>query len=308
MTGAKIVMPTNCKTWACVSCRDRLKALFQARVEAGCSALGQCAFITLTYRYVTRKDGSNSIRNVYSVRRDWRVLLKRLQRTPWMKALQWLRVIEVTKAGQPHLHLVMGPIPGNVQLRCWRKDRYEARMFIKRKGTCLCFAHTLSSMWERITQDSWIVDARYVLGGRHAAAYLAKYLFKGALVRERLELLGFTRRWSSSRGWPGNGRMRLLASTKKQWDRVDFYPGLHPTKTLVDQVIERYSSERLLERVGNNFVEAVMVKRRARGAIAWMKGQLNDDQDVRKTSVTKSEHGGDRHFARGNHLTGGLKA
>ncbi len=53
---------------------------------------------------------------------------------------------------------------------------------------------------------------------------MGKYLGKTFGTEGRLKALGMSRRWSSSRGWPGNGRMRLAPTEQGGWkERVFEY-------------------------------------------------------------------------------------
>lgn len=62
-----IMLNTNCKTWGCLSCRERLLRVFRMRVQAGVLGLGRCAFITATLRW----DGSNQ-RDAQYVAKVWK--------------------------------------------------------------------------------------------------------------------------------------------------------------------------------------------------------------------------------------------
>lgn len=212
--GRRIVMPTSCKTWSCRGCRDRLKNLFQMRVELGVSVLRHCAFTTFTYR-----QGEGLQRSAQSVREDWKELWRRLKKSDLLgENLKWLRVVELTKKHQPHLHVVMGPIKRRI--RCYGREGIKAAVFNQRRG-CDCLSHELSEVWRGIT-ESWIVHTVPVVGARGAGKYLQKYMAKGHGQREELEAMGFSRRWSSSRGWPGSGRVRLRRTVEGGWKNVDF--------------------------------------------------------------------------------------
>ena len=214
-----VVLPTVCKTWGCLGCRDRLLSLFKARVVTGASILGRCAFITLTYRVQ-----SIERRTAQDVARNWAALLLRMKRTGWN--VEWLKVPELTKAGQPHLHVLMGPMLGKI--RCYGSEGLRTARFLRTAGSCSCVSHALSAMWREVTGDSWVVHAVPVLGRRGAGSYLAKYMAKDHVQREALIEAGFNRRWSTSRGWPGGGRIRLAQSNSAGgpgWDRVDMIPG-----------------------------------------------------------------------------------
>lgn len=83
-------------------------------------------------------------------------------------------------------------------------------------------------MWREVTGDSWIVHTVPVLGRRGAGSYLAKYMAKDHVQRGALVAAGFNRRWSTSRGWPGGGRIRLAQSKSAGgpgWDRINLIWG-----------------------------------------------------------------------------------
>ncbi len=209
-------MPTTCKTWRCKGCRDRMISLFKARVSTGCSTLGACAFITLTYKADARDPQDATF-----VRRDWKALCRRFPRLK--SQLKWLRVMEVTRKGTPHHHLVSGPILSDERVRCW-SGNVPIRQYERRFETCECLAHSIARHWYAVTGDSYVVHATPVLGPRGAAAYMAKYLAKTFGNEGRLKSLGMARRWSSSRGWPGAGRQRLAPTVHEGWyERVFSY-------------------------------------------------------------------------------------
>jgi len=52
---------------------------------------------------------------------------------------------------------------------------------------------------------------------------MGKYLAKTFAAQSRHEALGMTRRWSSSRDWPGSGRIRLEPSLTSDWKERIFY-------------------------------------------------------------------------------------
>lgn len=212
-----VKMPTTCKTWRCKGCRDRLKSVFSARVEAGVYSLGRCAFMTLTYKMT-----SDSQRDALSVRKDWQEFWRRYKAKKYPK-VQWLRVVEITKKGQPHLHVVMGPIEGRIN--CYGDKRIDARLFTEAMGNCDCLSHRMSELWLGVTGDSWHVHTMLVRGAGRAGAYLFKYMAKTLTTWADLEALGFKRRYSNSKSWPGRGRVRLQGSLEKRWYKRIFSNG-----------------------------------------------------------------------------------
>jgi len=171
-SGRTVVLPTNCKTWGCIECRDRLIALFEARVEIGCLRLGRCAFITLTYRLGEQEE----VRTAECVRQDWREFWRRMRRQePELATAKWLRVMELTKRKQPHLHLVMGPVRGVVSCTL------EGKEFLDAMERCDCISHRMARVWYSVTGDSWSVFGLEVRGAKGAGRYLGKYFKKDTL-------------------------------------------------------------------------------------------------------------------------------
>lgn len=222
------------------------------RVEAGCSTLGTCLLMTLTYRAASHRAGAAQF-----VPADWKALWRLLRRNQDpMSQAKWLRVMELTKKGVPHHHVVLGPVKG--QVRCYGKD-FDVKRFKKRFDTCLCISHRFSRAWFEVTHDSYIAHTIPVVGARGAASYLGKYLTK-EFDTERAKELGMERRWSSSRGWPGVGRMRLAPTENGTgWSKRIWSPGHLPDEDVVAS----------MERVGNPIQVELTNKRR-------MKATLND--------------------------------
>ena len=219
---------TTCMSWRCAGCRDRIKARFRKVVSTGVSTLGRCAFMTVTY-----KAGSERLSDAQCVRRDWTALLRKWKcDAPWISQMAWLRVMELTKAGTPHHHVVIGPIPAGKKIRCWN-GRLLAREYLARRA-CDCLAHAVSRAWEEITGDSWVVHTMAVIGANRAGGYLCKYMGK-EFDGERAEALGMERRWSRSRDWPGIRRNRLAWSKAAGgigFPRAVYSPG-HVDETLL---------------------------------------------------------------------------
>lgn len=233
----------NCKTWRCLSCRDRLKTLFIARVQAGITTLTQSLFTTITYKV----DAQRSWDAGY-VGKDWKALWRKLRGSP-LRNLLWLRVMELTKKKMPHHHLVMGWPQRNhgdiLPARCW-PDGYDLPVgrYRERWSDCNCVAHHLSRAWWSVTGDSWIVDASTIYSPAKAAEYLAKYTSK-EFDKSRAKELGMERRWSTSRGWPGSGRLHLAYSN---WEMINVSPGERATETATDlELLKREGPPALLE-------------------------------------------------------------
>lgn len=158
-------------------------------------------------------------------------------------------MIELTKKGQPHLHVVMGPV--TLHPRCYGNS-FEPRRFKRDLGRCQCMSHQMSSLWQAITGDSWIVHVVPVMGAAGAGAYLSHYLEKGGLALQRLRDAGFARRYSTSRRWlPPNSQVRLRVTAEGGWDQVQLGDRLL-YGSLVDD-----PTHPLFDRVGNDIALAL---------------------------------------------------
>lgn len=254
-TGERVAMPTRCKTYGCKGCRDQIFALFRGIVSKGCSIIGPCVFITFTYRMA----GNQSLRDAVSVAKDWRALRRQWKSTSFrLNKLPWLRVVELTKKGQIHLHLIMQS-PGG-QIRCYGNS-FAIAPYRERMATCQCLSHELARQWRAITGDSYIVHTTPVVGANGAAGYLGGYLEKGGASIEELRARGFKRRWSKSRNWPAGDRMRLEATVKKEWVRVEWNAGI------IGQYLHELAEEEenpLLNRVGTPVAMKASLKAKAK--------------------------------------------
>jgi len=126
--------------------RKRRNRLYQ-RAMSGLRMGGNLKFVTLT-------SSPESAANGLDIRSSWRVLLQRLRRRNLCSG--YVKVMEFTKAGLPHFHLIIrGP---------WLSQSW------------------LSRQWDQIHQSP-IVDVRRVQRKDGAASYLAKYLGKSLDAR-----------------------------------------------------------------------------------------------------------------------------
>jgi hypothetical protein len=127
----------------------------------------------------------------------------------------------------------------------------------------------MSRVWESVT-GSWVVHSRPLEGGDGAAAYLAKYMFKGALVRDGLEALGFARRWSRSQGFPGGSQLKML---EEEWDGTEFFYG--PFQE-VNSVHRAQGPESMLERQGTDLAKELSGRARKRSVVKALRSKIDD--------------------------------
>lgn len=230
-SGLVVTTETHCKTWSCISCRESTKRKVINRIRKGISILGECYFITLTLRL----GEGETLKDAAFVQQAWRALLKRLSyRHPQLfQTMAWLKVTELTKKGQPHLHLIVGGFGRETD----KKELTE------------CFRDA----WLRVTGDSYIVWVVKVTGEKGAAYYLCKYLTKGVMNREDMEARGFKRRWSSSANWP-KGETQLLGTKMNAWETVEFVSKHHYGTESVKREAKNSVGHRYLETVGDSHI------------------------------------------------------
>ncbi len=240
-SGGYIEIPTKCKTWRCKGCRNRLIGLFKARVQMASLTLAPCCFTTVTYAAGGRTREAASY-----VKQDWKAFWRLLSRSG-ESSPKWLRVMEVTKKGTPHHHLLMGPIL--TEMRCYG-NWFDVRRFQRRFDSCECWSHTMARAWYQVTGDSYITHVVPTIEGAGAGGYMAKYLTKTFGMEGRLKTLGMTRRWSTSKGFP-RWDLRLK---NEDWSLVMHIPG-HTSA-------EERGTPELLERKGSDIVLEVAKSRK----------------------------------------------
>ncbi len=256
--GRGISMPTACKTWRCLSCGDRLRNLFRMGVVSGCSALAHCWLITFTYKVsaLRREDAQFA-------KKDWREFWRR-----WNKDnpnLEWLRVSETTKEGMIHHHVV-ATSETTIKASCYGREFSMAR-FLRRFHGCGCLSHRVARIWKAVTGDSYMVHVAPVVSPRGVGSYLAKYMMKdfGKATGPMRE-----RRWSSSRGWPGTGRLRLTMTVRKMWAVVAFH---NYRATAEDLVVD---DPELSERSGPAWLKPMMERWAEQAAMNGFRRFMNE--------------------------------
>lgn len=164
---------------------------------------------------------------------------------------------------------MIGTVPEEKRINCWQRSVFDAKRFKARLNTCDCLAHEFARVWFDVTGDSWIAHAIPVLGGNGAGAYMGKYLEKMFLNEERENILGMERRWSSSRGWPGSGRLRLSQTDKGGWIAREWKHGF------VSE-IDTGGPTDLLERSGDNLTIDLAEKAKQKAMLGKMKRSLHE--------------------------------
>ncbi len=251
--GRSVILPTTCKTWGCVVCRNKLLALFKAKVEVGVSHLGRCSFITTTYLAESER-----LRAAGCATKDWTELWRRLRRQG--ERFKWLKVTEMTKVGTPHHHMIVGPISDSRQIRCHGKTIRRGRetaTYVGRIPTCGCLSHVFSRAWKATTGDSYMCFATPVDSSIGAAGYMAKYFQKEFLVRRARG-----RRYTTSRDWPGGQRIRLAITLEHGWSHIRRWPA--GSFSTMDDLNPREGD--LLQRVGDDITVKIAKRNSKRAA------------------------------------------
>jgi len=136
--------PLYCRSWGCECCRPRRKR----QLMALCAAGSPTRFITLT---VNPKHGSDPHERLLALPHAWRTVLKRLRRRYPGAPMSYLAIVEETRQGEPHLHILF-------------------------RGPYIPQADLSAMMGELI--DSPVVDIRRIKGMREVIRYVAKYVTK----------------------------------------------------------------------------------------------------------------------------------
>jgi len=138
------VKPLYCRSWGCDICRPKRKSQLLALASSG----EPNRFLTLTVNPAVGDDPEHRLRMLTHA---WKVLVKRLRRTHGQHAINYLAVVESTKAGEPHLHILL-------------------------RTPFIAQADISAAMSELIQAP--IVDIRRIRNQREVVRYVAKYITK----------------------------------------------------------------------------------------------------------------------------------
>ena len=155
------VLPARCNRWNCKNCGPRKARRLRARLEQ----TNPSRLITLTLRPDPSLTPAEMLQKA---NRAWSILWRRYRRRFGAKARGYAKIVELTKAGTPHLHIIAS-VP-----------------FIHHRQ--------LSAEWRELT-GSYIVDIRVVKKSKGISGYLTSYLTKA------LEVPRGMRKWSAARAY-----------------------------------------------------------------------------------------------------------
>lgn len=143
---SRVVASLTCRAWTCPDCAPQRAS----RLVAECHGGAPNTFLTLTSR---KRPNQTANEAALALTRAWRLVRLRLMRKAGIKRLPFMAVMEATKAGWPHLHIL---------LRSLWIDREQV------------------SAWMSELIDSPVVDVRRIDNRAKVAAYVAKYASKAA--------------------------------------------------------------------------------------------------------------------------------
>jgi hypothetical protein len=214
--GKRLLIKTRCKTQRCVVCGPAVRAAIALKAEVGSWIHGSSWFITLTLAM-----GTGGARDARYVQKVYRAFLSKLLRDQKIK-LKYMKVVELTKKGQPHLHLVAAGMPSGRVTRCRGNKNEKAWV----ENGCFetgpsCLLHIVSKTWLAVTGDSWVCDVSPTRSGPAAGRYISKYV--GKWDEGKMFKLGFKRKWSATQGFTPDLHLRLRGTVEKKWIKAEHW-------------------------------------------------------------------------------------
>lgn len=280
----RLIIQTRCKQKGCVPCAPAVRSHVALKAEIGNLIRPFSYFITLTLR-----KGTEPPRDARFVQKAWRQFLQRMKYTnEWWGETKNLKVIELTKRGQPHLHLMVTGVPGGKEAKCKgnRNDKDWVKNGCYRLGA-ECIHHEVAKAWARVTEklgnESWVIDVSKVRSSKKAGLYISKYVTKGGDDAKRLGALGFKRVWSSSQGFTPDLRIRLRGTVEGKWTKVEYWqPNKDP-----ESWIAACDGDRDLQLVGHPLVMAKYETRRKQKMFEFVKELIaHGSTDIQSATFT----------------------
>lgn len=191
-----VVLQTRCRTWSCPHCGPRRIAHLTHQVVAAKPS----KFVTLT----VNNGLFESRREAYDRTRRHIGTLTRSVRSRFGN-WEYLRILEVTKKGWPHYHLV---VRGAYVPQAW-----------------------LANRWDELT-GAHIVDIRRVKNMKHAAAYIMKYLYKQKSVPWTNRRVAWSRKFFPPPDNDPPPKLELIDIRTEGHTPASYFANYHEGKTL----------------------------------------------------------------------------
>jgi len=136
--------PLLCRSWQCPHCQPLRRRQLMANAAAGDPVL----FLTLT---VNPRLYAHPEERLKKLAWAWRTVVKRLRRERGHDSIEYLAIVEATKRGEPHLHILL-------------RAKFIAQSYLSQ-----CMNELI---------ESPIVDIRRVRSALEVVRYVAKYITK----------------------------------------------------------------------------------------------------------------------------------
>lgn len=183
----RLAKPLVCRSWGCDYCQPMRRSKLMAQAASG----EPTRFLTLT---VNPHIGETPAERLRLLAAAWRNTVKRLRRRFEGKPIEYLAVVEETKAGEPHLHILL------------------RSPYIEQRYISSCMAEMIQSP---------IVDIRRIRSQKQVISYVAKYITKAPAQ------FGTAKRYWSSQGYevdpPDNKTAGDVPTVKWEIMKEDVY-------------------------------------------------------------------------------------
>jgi len=100
LPGQRYAKPLMCRSWGCEECGPLRRRRLMAMAAGG----NPTRFLTLT---VNPSEGESPEQRLAALSNAWRLVVKRLRRLHPSEPIEYLAIVEQTKAGEPHLHILL---------------------------------------------------------------------------------------------------------------------------------------------------------------------------------------------------------
>ena len=172
-----IATPLYCRSWGCDTCQPRRKRALKHDIMAG----NPDTFITLT---VNPNFGDSPLERRRALSDAWAVVVARIKRRYRLTALAYFVVVEATKSGEPHLHILL-------------RAKWIDQAWLSRQMDAI--------------MSSPIVDVRRIRSKLMAARYIAKY------VGKQPGKFGTSKRYWQSRSYLTQEQRDLSIAERAKW-------------------------------------------------------------------------------------------